>query len=506
MQGRTNRVIRNFIYGIGSQIILTLFPFISRTIFIKCLGVEYLGINGLFASILVMLSLAELGIGNVVIFSLYKPVAENDYERISALLNFYKVLYRSIATVVFVVGIVLIPFLKYLVNLPNGMDHITLYYILHLSTTALSYLYVYKVSIIRANQEQYIVTLYTTVSTILMYILQIIVLLVGHSYVMYLVIQVVFTFGSNFMLSKKAEKLYPYLNEYDAHLSKKEIKELVPSMFSMLLFKIEDAVVNSTDNLYISSLVGTKEVGLFSNYISLRATLSKMVHIIYDAVYTSVGNLNASGTYEQEKDVFDKLMYFFAGAASFVAVGLYITSSDIISVWLGSEFVIDNLSVFALSLNLFIVIYLYPVWMYRNTTGIFNYTKKALIGSMILNIVLSLALGVWIGLAGILLATAISRLLSTFWYEPLILYKKLFFKDRVIEYFFFFIKTIVIAGISIFVITIIKDNIHAVWERIIFEIVACSVIQNGLFIMLNKHKYFRFFCSIITNKLKSRKK
>ena len=152
-EDRSGKSIKNMAYGMGAQLLQSIFPFISRTVFIYVLGESYLGINGLFSSILSVLSLAELGIGNVVVFSLYKPLAAGDKDRLGAYVNYYKVIYRTIAAVVLGVGMIVLPFIPYLVKLPDNIDHLYLYYILYVINTAISYLYVYKSSIINADQK-----------------------------------------------------------------------------------------------------------------------------------------------------------------------------------------------------------------------------------------------------------------------------------------------------------------------------------------------------------------
>lgn len=502
MNNRTNHVIKNFIYGVGSQILLLIFPFILRTIFIHTLGVEYLGISGLFSSVLNMLSIAELGIGNVVIFSLYKPVAEKDYKRISALLNFYKILYRSISVFVFFMGVLLIPFLKYIINLPENMEHILLYYLLYVANSAISYLYIYKISVIRANEEQYLISFYTTISTILIYILQAISLVIWHNFTLYLVIQIVVSFTNNYVLSKRAEKNYPYIKQYNEHLSFDEIKSIIPNMFSMLLFKIEDLVVNSTDNLYISGLVGTQEIGYLSNYYTLKNALNKVVNIIYEAIYTSVGNLNASSEEKKQKEIFDYLVYLFGGISSLCAVGFIVLSNNIITIWLGEQFQMSNYIVMAISFNLFISIYLWPVYMFRNTTIVFNYTKKALIASMIFNIIFSFYFGLRYGIAGILFATVLSRLFSTFWYEPVVLFKKIFPNYNVIRYFLVFIKNLFIVVCSSCLITLIQNQLNGnLAYNTIVVFFLCIVIQNLMYITMNGYKNFKFYFDIIVKKI-----
>ena len=202
-KSRTFNSIRNIIFSVGVQIGTILITFLSRTIFIKILGSEYLGINGLFTNVLTILSLAELGIGNAIVYSMYKPIANKDEEKIAALMNFYKNIYRIIAIIILVLGTAIIPFLKYIINTDAEIEHLYLYYILFLTNTVSSYFFIYKSSMIIADQKLYIQKTYHFIQIIVQFILQVIILLITHNYTLYLIVQILCTIGNNLALSKK---------------------------------------------------------------------------------------------------------------------------------------------------------------------------------------------------------------------------------------------------------------------------------------------------------------
>lgn len=448
---RGSKSLKNLLYGTGAQILQSIFPFISRTVFIYTLGEAYLGVSGLFSSILAVLSLAELGIGNIVVYSLYKPLAEGNHDRVSAYIEFYKKIYRLIAGVVFGVGVLLIPFIPYLVKLPENMEHLYLYYILYVMNSAISYLYIYKSSVINADQKQYIVSIYTTVSTALMNIVQCVILLLFHNFILYLLIQLIFTFLLNFSLSRKADKLYSLKGPVQEYLTKEEKKEIFSNTRAMLSYKLGGTFLNSTDSMFISVLVNTIIVGLYTNYTILEGFLNKFINIVYDALYAGVGNLNVTESGKKQKDIFNVLTLVFTWIGTIGFAGYYLAANNVIRIWIGESYCIDNISVFALALRFYMPIILYPVWIYRNSTGLFQETKNILIYAGILNLILSYPLGKWFGLAGILFATSISRVLTSFWYEPVILYKKIFINSRVREYFINIIYSMIIV---IFTITL----------------------------------------------------
>lgn len=490
-------------YGTGASLMQSIFPFISRTVFIYVLGEAYLGINGLFSSILSVLSLAELGIGNVVIFSLYKPLAENDTERLSSYIAFYKTVYRLIAAVVFAVGMALVPFIPHLVKLPENIDHLYLYYILYVINSALSYLYVYKTSIINADQKQYVVSIYTTVAMALMHIAQCVVLIIFRNFTAYLVIQVIFTFAQNYALSRKADKLYKLDYKAAVPLSKAEKKEILGKTKAMLSYKLGGVFLNSTASIYISTLVNTVIVGHYNNYTILENFLNKFINIVYNALNASVGNLNATAGEEKKKSVFNALMLMFGYIASVALAGYFVVSSKVIEVWVGRSYCIETLAVFALALRFYMPIILYPIWMYRNSTGLFEETKGILIYAGILNVILSYFLGKQMGLAGILLSASIARLLTSFWYEPVVLYKRIFAHSRVSEYFLnvgFSILCVLMTGVCCWCAE--EFLLKGVWLSIIFEVFICIAVPSVLyFVRYRKKDAFIYLVETVKRKL-----
>lgn len=172
--GRTQKAITNIFYNIMNQIIMLFLSFISRSIFIWGFGIEYLGINGLFADILNLLSLADLGFNTAMAYSFYKPLAEKDYEKIAGLVGFYKKVYYLIALGITIIGLALIPFLPVLINVEYEVQYLTIYYLLSLSTVVASYLCIYKTTILSADQKGYLVTKVSIYTNFVKTILQII--------------------------------------------------------------------------------------------------------------------------------------------------------------------------------------------------------------------------------------------------------------------------------------------------------------------------------------------
>ena len=307
---RTNHVIKNSWYGLGNKIITLIAAFVVRTLFIKKLGTEYLGVEGLFSNILSLLSLAELGVGNVLTFSLYKPIAENNEEKINSLLNFYKKLYYLIAIFVAIVGVLTIPFLKYIVNSSFSISDVLKYYLFYLANSVISYIAVRYTTLIRAEQEQYIIDIISSLVKIITSVIQIIILIMFNSFIWYLITMLFSTLLQNIIASKVAKKRYKIKN-IGGIISKEEKSKIFKSVKSTFLYKIGVVIINATDNILISIFVGTISVGFYSNYTLIVNQINSLVAILCTAIIASIGNMSAQKNIEQSNKVFNRLIFFF---------------------------------------------------------------------------------------------------------------------------------------------------------------------------------------------------
>ena len=452
---RTTRSKRNIINGLANQVILTLLTFISRTIFIKILGTSILGINGLYTNILTILSLSELGISSVALYSLYKPLAENDTKKVNKLVNFYDGFYKKISLFIFIVGLIFIPFLKFIVKNDMSSFELISYYLFFLLNVSLSYMCISKQLLINASQKIYIIKNYTTILTILKTIIQIILLSIAKNYYIYLTIECLYTITLNLTLLIKANNLFPYLNKKEK-LEKNEKKNIFSKVKDLFVYKISVVIVNSTDNIFISSIVGTLYVGLYSNYCLIITAISNFVNIIINSITASIGNFNAKGSNESKLSLFYVFLFAFQWIISFISVELIFLTNDFINIWIGKEYILDIKTMLIIILNFYLSNIITPIWVHRETLGLFNKVKYVMSATAIINIILSFILGNMWGLFGILLATLISRILTTVWYEPIILLKKTL-NGKVLKYYISQIKnTILLVVISTIIYLVIK--------------------------------------------------
>ena len=485
-QTRTSNSIQNIIVAVGCQILGALLGFATKTIFIKLLGDTYNGMLGFFANIVSVLSLAELGLGTAITFALYKPIAEDDIERLQALMRFYKKVYTYIAGIVFVLGVAILPLLPLLMKEVKSDKLIYLYYFIYLSNTVASYLFIYKSALLNADQRNRIVRLIHMLYTILRNLIEIGVLLLTHNFIAYLFVQLCCTLLNNFTISIIADKLYPWLKKKAENLPKEETKKIFSDVKSVVFYKVGGVLLNNTDNILITLIVGVIAVGYYSNYMMLVSLVMTVLELMFSALSGSVGNLNAGADKERSKTVYNMIGFIGFWIYAFCAISLFVLLDDIVLLWLGKERVLGSIVSLALALNLFVYGLLQGTMVFRNTTSLFRKTKFIILITAGLNIVLSIGMGYAWGIAGIVFATSISRLLTNFWYEPHILHKDIFecsSKGYFIKVAKYVIIAIVAGSATYFLAGLIAYS--GIWS-IIYKLFICLSVPNLIFLL--------FFC------------
>ncbi len=489
---RTTNTIYNLIGNFIYQFVILILAFATRRVFIGSLGAEYLGINGLFNNIITVLSLAELGIGNALYYSMYRQIANNNKEQLSALTAYYKTLYNRIAIAVFIIGICFIPVLRLIVNLESEMPHLEIYYLISLISSATSYLFVYKTSIINADQSGYIIKWLNIIIQVFKAIVGILILRFIKNYLVYITVEVLIGIIGNYVCSKYAEKLYPFIKNKN-ELEKEEKKKIWSNIKDMFFYKFSGVILNNTDNIIISVLCGTSMVGFYSNYLMIYNKISSISSIIFDSFNSSIGNLNVVASNERKYEIFKTISFLSFWIFSIACIGVYFVGEDVIRIMSGKEMYILEKSILIITLLVFYLkVTKHPILLYRDTTGLFMLCKYSILASAILNIALSIIFGKLYGLFGIILATLVSRLLCDVWYEPYILYSKIFHK-KVRYYYLEQMGYILLTIVLIFILTPLIGliNIDNLYIRATIEFMICLIIPNIIYLIIfHKNKDF----------------
>ena len=457
---RTKNTIRNASVAGIAKILVFLAQFICRTVFIKILSSEYLGVNGLFTNILLMLSFAELGMGNAIIFKLYKPIAEDDKEKIKTYVNFYKKAYITIGITILIIGCMIIPFLRYMINdAPDIKENINFVYILFLINSAISYFFTYKRSVITGYQKEYIATLIDTLILIFQNIMQIVVLLVTHSFIWYILVMILGTFLSNIICAMFANKMFPFIKDKNyKKISKKEEKNIFNDVKSLIIYKIGYISNNGIDNIVISSFLGIAEVGLLSNYTTITSAIKYFLQAFFNGFTASVGNLNVKENDERKEEIYYQIIMLSFFVYGTITISMILLFNDFINLWIGESYLLDFTVCVALGLILFVEGMRFANFTFRNTMGLFKEGKWSQLISSVVNIVLSIFLVQYLGIFGVLIATVVSTVFIATMYDPYLLHKYKF-KTSSFRYYKTYIYYLILFFIALIFSKLIIEKI-----------------------------------------------
>lgn len=413
-----NTILIIFTSGIR-QLMTVLLTFVSRTVFIKILGAEYLGLNGLFSNILSLLALTELGLGAAITFYLYEPLAKNDQDRINQIMAFYKMSYRLVGMIILIIGIGIMPFLRYIVNFEQSVPvNLYLVYFLYLINNVVSYLFfAYKQALLMANQEQYKIEKINIIFVVLNCICDIGILVIFRNYILYLVGKICLLIIKNIIISMKIDVEYPYIRKsIQNKLTWVEKKNILKDVKNVAIFKFGNVLLGATDNIIISSLLGTIVVGYYSNYYLIYSQVAVILTLISRSFTAGIGNLIATEKKEKQFEIFSQIDSCVYILTSVCTICLFQLTNSFIKIWIGgfSENYIFSQSIVAvLCANFYMDNTTQILNTFREGSGNFEIGKYYQFIAGIVNIVLSLALGKYFGLIGIFVATIIAKLMIT---------------------------------------------------------------------------------------------
>lgn len=495
---RTKYVMINAFAGVGSHLIITALSFVSRTVFIYTLGAEYLGINGLFTSLLMMLSIAEAGIGTAITYSLHKPVADNDHSRILSLMTLYRNIYRFIAGIILALGLCMLPLLPFFVR-DSSVEHIHLIYFLFLLNTALPYFFQHKSSFIKVCQKGYIVTMVYTISAILSTSMKIGVLYYTQNYILFLILEFLVNLLTAGILAGIVNKMYPLLKKpSDDRLESETKKGILRNVKAIVLQRVGNYFVFGVDNLMISYFVSLVAVGLYSNYVMLIEICRNLVNQIFNNMYDSVGNLVATEHRDKVYSVFKITMLVNFWLYSFFSIAMLLLIEPFIVLWIGHEYLMSP-AVLAL-----LVILFYERGMrnsittIKTTSGIFHEDRYAPICQAGINLGVSLLLVQFMGLEGIFLGTVISALAVPLWRTPYLVYK-LVFHLPIRFYVWSYVRYLLIGAGTYAAMVVISSLLPGnTWGGLILKGVVCCIGINLIYILVfHKTSEFQYLYDVL---------
>ena len=456
--GRTEKSIRNFIFAIASQAITVVLSFITRTCLIYCLGIEAVSINGLFTEVITALSLAELGVGSAIVYNLYKPLSEGDHQKVSQLMNLFRKAYRIIALATLVIGVSLTPWLHLFIrDLSYDMSYIRLIYLMFVFQSVVSYLFSYKIALLEADQNAYIFTKISTIFRIVGTVLVLIILLVTRKYIFFLGANILLVILTNAYASHVVDQKYPYIDKKEK-LPKEERSQIFGNIRNIFVKQFAGRVVDSTDNLLISSLVSTLLVGYYSNYLVVIGVFKQLTDRMMNAAMASMGNLFVTERTENKIETLNRLTFIFYVFASIAAVGTFACVQPFITLWLGDEYLLNYSVVAILCLLLVTEITYKPLSSAMHLSGFFEIGRNISFVSAIVNLAVSIVLGMRIGMIGIFIGTMCTYTIEII--TKIHYLFKLYFKESSLRYVFFWIRMLSVYIVETIIIYIINLRLH----------------------------------------------
>lgn len=501
-RSRLQNSIFNFISGMGYRILTLITAFVVRTVFVKCLNAEYLGINGLYSNILSMLSLAELGFGTAMVYSMYQPLADGDSKKLQQLMKLYQKVYTVIGTVILFLGLCLIPFLDVLIKNQPNISGLRFYYFLFLLNSVVSYwFFSYRTALLQADQKSYVVTNYNSIFNVIKSILQIVILIIFHSFTLYLITQIICTVGQNIVVAIKVDELYPFMKEKNAeNLPKEETKKIFKDVKALMLTKISHIALNSTDNIIISAFIGLKWVGLLSNFLMISDAITAILCQITSSITASLGNFFAKENEKEGYKLFCRVDFLNFWLYGFSTVALITLLNPFIEIWLGEKYTLNKSAVVWLSINFLVAGFMNTIFTFRSTLGLFIQGQYRALVVTVINIALSIGLSYRYGITGVLAATSISRFCVNLWYDPWLIHKKGFYRS-VKPYFKKWLARIILlifiaVGMSWLSDIVFKYGVSGISFSLM--VLLTAVIPNLVMVVVFFHKEeFNYFYNLI---------
>ena len=411
----TEKTFKNSIISVIGQILTLLLQFINRRVFVMFLDIEYLGYQSVFGNIFSILSVAELGIGGIISFHLYREIVTDNKREIGKLMYLYKWVYRIIAAIVTVLGLVSCIFVPYIVkDSTRSVGYLYIVYFLQLASIVAGYFLSYRRTIYAADQKEYVTVEIDFFANLIVQVVQLGLLVIFKNYLLYLAIQLSITLFANVLIMLKSNKDYPYLKE-KYKITREDInrRNMIPDIKNLLIHKIAGAVYGGTDNIIISAICGIKDVALYGNYFVLKTgVLNVLFYRLLNPVQAAIGNIVYSDRRKDELwnqfEMFDVFSYFFA---SYISAGFLVFFQPAIQVWLGStEYLLPYSFVIAFSLTIYLLSVWEIVYKYRSVFGDYKQDRNCMLLSAILNIIVSVALAKPLGVTGVQIGTFVAFL------------------------------------------------------------------------------------------------
>jgi len=497
---------RNMAFALISQFVTIVLNLIGRRVFVQNLPIEYLGLSGLFTNILTVLSLAELGVGSAIIYSLYQPIAQDDREQIKAYMKLYRTVYITIGLFMMIVGAIIAPFVGYFIKDMPDIPGIHLIFYMFVLQSATTYFFSYRTNYLTAVQKNFIVQIFNIICSTLQLVLQIITVVLWKNYFVYVALSIICPFAKNVVLTAYVNRLYPFLKEKAQKLEAEKLRKIQKNVFALFLYKISSTLSATIDTILVSKFMGIVEVAIYYNYHFILTYSDQLFITVFGTITPSLGNFMVSSEDEQKLKLFSTMQMIYYWVATYLAVGMIVLFNPLIKLWLGETFLFPQYIVVALAVSTTLTNFQRPCSLIRDSNGLFWYGKLRPLAMTIINIVFSIIFVKLFGTVGVVLGTILAKASTYMWYDPYIVFKHAL-KGSLKKYFQKYIfQWCLLGGLAFVCYQLYKLlALEGIFGLIVGAVIV-TIIVNGIFLLLNfKTEEFRYIKNMIMGILKKRK-
>ena len=477
---------RNVVVNIGAKMIMMLLPFAIRSVMIYTLGTLYLGLDSLFASVLNMLSLSELGFSAAIVYAMYKPVAQQDDKQVRALLTFYRKVYRIVGCVIMVVGLALLPNLKMFIaegtEYPKDINIYIVYLILLLNTGLSYFLFAYKSSILVATMRNDLEAIIDMVRSIVSHGLQILVLVLFRNFYLYVLILPIITVANNLTRSYIIDKRYPQYKGKEI-LTKADQKEIMSRVGALIGNKIGGVVFTSVDSIVISAFLGLDILGRYTNYYTIFTAVYAIFSTAYTAIQSTVGNSLVCKSKEENYLLFRKLFSGNAILTCFSTCCFIFLYQPFMRLWVG------NGNLLGIEIPVLLALYYYAkstrriCFLFKEAAGMWREDWLKPYISVLVNLACNILMVKLIGLSGVIISSIAALVLVEVPWETWVFFKK-FFQRKVYPYLLdilrSFVTTVIavagVGGLSYVVAKFIASDVLTLVVRFVICLVVTGLV------------------------------
>lgn len=502
---KSKKALKNVKYSLFFFILTFFLNFINRKIFIEILGIEYNGLNSLFINILSMLNLVELGVGSAMTYALYKPVAEDNKEKIVGIINFYKKISTLMGIIILLIGILIIPIVLILTKQQIPNSQVIIAYLIYLVNVNVGYYFIHKIVLLQVNQQMYLISFVDGICKTIKYLIQMLILIIYKSYIIFLLIEVVTNTFYYIWISKLIKRNYGWIKDTKGILNDNDKSDIYGKVKALAIHKLSGFIVFGTDYLLMSIFGNLAWVGIYSNYMMILNFVKELIYKIFDSIVASIGILITEKDSEKTYVIFKRIFFFNFWIVSFLIIGIYNTIDYFITIWIGKEYIINNYILILMLINLYITLLRPSVEKFKESAGVYDQDKNAAILEAIVNFVASILLSLKFGVVGVVFGTVVSNICILFWVKPYVTFKYVFNRSSK-EYFKMFFKYTTI-GLIILLITNYINNFCNMTSNLFLNfsimVIINTIVVNILYIIIfRRTDEFKYYYNFILTRLR----